>query len=258
MKMNVLVANDDGIEAQGIHELVKALGTLSDVKIYVCAPNRQRTASGHGITVSEPLFLKEESFEGAEKAYSCSGTPADCVKLGLRAFRALGIEIDLVYSGINHGANLGSDTVYSGTVSAAIEGVICGKRAIAISSCSHNPQHFESCMEIAARMIDIALETLDERTILNVNIPDLPASEIKGVRLGGLGERQYEDHFDPIRNEEGMIEYQYSGEALAYEGIETDLDVALHQHHYITITPLHHDLTNYSVLEMMKKHPLFQ
>ncbi|MEA4988332.1 MAG: 5'/3'-nucleotidase SurE [Anaerovorax sp.] len=255
--MNVLVANDDGIEAQGIQELVKALGVRDEIKIYVCAPDRQRTASGHGITVSEPLILKEWDFKGAEMAYSCSGTPADCVKLGLRAFRAMGIEMDLVYSGINHGANLGTDTLYSGTVSAAMEGVLCGKRSIAISSCSHQPKHFESCYDVAVSMLDIALESLDEHTILNVNIPDLPLSEIKGIQLGRLGEREYADHFHPIKNEEGIIHYQYSGEALAYEGLSDDVDVAAHEHNYITVTPLHHDLTNYSVLEEMKNHPIF-
>jgi len=255
--MNVLVANDDGIEAQGIRELVTALGRRSDVNIYLCAPDRQRTASGHGITVSEPLLLKEWDFEGVEKAYSCSGRPADCVKLGLRAFRALGIEMDLVYSGINHGANLGTDTLYSGTVSAAMEGVLCGKPSIAISSCSHHPKHFESCHEIAARMLDFALESLDEHSIVNVNIPDLPEAEIKGIRLGRLGEREYADHFNPIKNEGGTILYQYSGEALTYKGLSDDVDVAAHEQSYITVTPLQHDLTNYRILEEMKKHPLF-
>ncbi len=255
--MNVLVVNDDGIEAQGILELVKALALRDDITVYVCAPDRQRTASGHGITVSEPLILKEWDFEGAEKAYSCSGTPADCVKLGLRAFRAIGIEIDLVYSGINHGANLGTDTLYSGTVSAAMEGILCNKPSIAISCCSHEPKYFESCHEVAVRMVEVALKVLDRHSMLNVNVPDLPKAEIKGICLGRLGEREYSDEFHPIKNEGGTILYQYSGEVLPCEGLAEEVDVMAHEHDYITVTPLHHDLTNYKLLEEMKNNSIF-
>ena len=121
--MNILVANDDGIKARGIYELVRALSEKAD--IYVCAPDSQRSASGHGITVSKPITLEETEFDNAKLAFKISGTPADCVKIGMKILEQRNIKIDMVFSGINHGSNLGTDTLYSGTVSAAIEGTIC-------------------------------------------------------------------------------------------------------------------------------------
>ena len=118
--MNILLANDDGINAEGIRQLAKALRSLGDV--YVFAPDRQRSASSHALTIEKQLTIAREDFPGAKEAYSVDGTPADCVKLGIYALRDRGIDVDIVYSGINHGGNLGSDTMYSGTVSAAAEG----------------------------------------------------------------------------------------------------------------------------------------
>lgn len=244
---NILVTNDDGITARGIHALAEALNGIAN--IYVCAPDRQRTAAGHGITVSESLFLKEEPFLEAKKAYSCSGTPADCVKLGLRTYRTLGIEMDMVCSGINHGANLGTDVLYSGTVSAALEGVLCGLPAIAFSCCSHEAVHLESFQRLAPQICLVAAERMDKNTVLNVNVPDVPISEIRGLKFTKLGAREYEDDFDPKEDHSGKIYYTYSANAVIYEDLPEGVDVGEFQKGYITITPLHYDLTNHHLVE---------
>jgi len=244
---NIFVTNDDGITARGIHVLAKALSGIADV--YVCAPDRQRTAAGHGITVSEKLYVVEAPFEEAKKAYSCSGTPADCVKLGLEVFRSQGIEIDLVCSGINHGANLGTDVLYSGTVSAALEGVICGVPSIAFSSCSHQPEHLEVYDRFAAQVCRAVWGKLDNNTVLNVNAPDLPAEEIRGVKFVRQGIREYENTFDPAADEEGKTYYEYSSKPAVYEDLPADMDVMASQDHYITVTPLQYDLTNHRMID---------
>ena len=127
--MNILVSNDDGIKARGLAELTKALSKKGSV--YVCAPNSQRSASSHALSVNNEITMKKIDFDGATMAFEIGGTPADCVKLGLYVLRKMGIDIDIVYSGINHGGNLGTDTMYSGTVSAAAEGLFNGLPAVA-------------------------------------------------------------------------------------------------------------------------------
>ena len=147
--MNILLANDDGIDARGIHELADALKGLGD--LYISAPDSQRSASGHGITVSQPITVTETTFPGATGAFRMSGTPADCVKLGVKLLQKEGIKIDMVFSGINHGGNLGTDTLYSGTVSAALEGTICGIQSVAVSVNSHEVKTFEYAKILARR-----------------------------------------------------------------------------------------------------------
>lgn len=244
---NILVTNDDGIDARGIHVLAEALSGVAE--IYVCAPDRQRTASGHGITMAEKLFLTETPFHGAKQAYSCSGTPADCVKLGLRVFQSKGIRMDMVCSGINHGANLGTDVLYSGTVSAALEGIICGVPSIAFSSCSHEAEHLEIFETLAPHICETVHGKLDCHTVLNVNAPDLPAEAIKGLRFTRLGAREYEDDFQPLHDQQSGTYYAYASTAVVYEDLPEDVDVMGYQEGYITVTPLHYDLTNYALVQ---------
>src|SRR5665648_822209 len=139
-KMNILVANDDGIRAEGIYQLVRALSSVAD--IYVCAHDVHRSASGHSISIGVSLKIEEVQFENAKLALEISGTPADCVKLGLKILDKKGIKIDMVFSGINHGGNLGTDTLYSGSVSAPIECAFNGTTALAVSVKAHFPQGF--------------------------------------------------------------------------------------------------------------------
>ena len=183
--MNILVANDDGIQARGIKELAKALSQVATV--YVCAPESQRSASGHGITVSKPIIIEEDEFEYAEYALKISGTPADCVKIGMRSLEQKGIKVDMVFSGINHGGNLGTDTLYSGTVSAAMEGSLLGVPSVAVSVNSHEAEYFEYACELAVEAVKKAYDKMSPKTVLNINTPNLPKEEIKGLRFTTLG-----------------------------------------------------------------------
>ncbi|WP_027400430.1 5'/3'-nucleotidase SurE [Anaerovorax odorimutans] len=249
--MNILIANDDGIKAEGIKALVKALSSVAD--IYVCAPHTQRSACGHGITIGAPIFITEVSFPNATMALEISGTPADCVKLGLKVLSQKGIEIDMVYSGINHGGNLGTDTLYSGTVSAAIEGCICGLPSVAVSVNDHNPNYFDTACDLAVKVCKTAFEKMNSNTVLNINVPNLPNSEIKGVKITKLGAREYDEWFKPKKDEEGNVTYWYSGIPVIYEGLPDDLDVIAIQDNYASITPLHYDLTSYELVDEVKK-----
>lgn len=249
--MNILVANDDGIEARGIKELVKALSAKASV--YVCAPDGQRSASGHGITVSTHITAKEVEFEGAQLALKLSGTPADCVKLGMKILADRGIDIDMVFSGINHGGNLGTDVLYSGTVSAAIEGSICGVPSVAVSVNSHEAQHFEYACHLAVEALEKSKGRISPDTVLNINTPNLPREEIKGLKYTTLGNREYKEFFKPVDIGDGIKAYRYTGEPVVYEGLPDTIDVIAMQEGYATITPVHRDLTDYKMIEEIKK-----
>ena len=249
--MNILVANDDGIDARGIKELARALSQIANV--YVCAPDVQRSACGHGITIGGPITVNEVDFPNAKRAWKISGTPADCVKLGLRVLKEEGIKISMVCSGINHGGNLGTDTLYSGTVSAAIEGCICGLPSIAVSVNDHNPDHFSFACDLVVKTVKVARKKMDANTVLNINIPNLPEGEIKGTRITKLGEREYEEWFEPKEDKYGGLEYWYSGVPVIYKDLPGDIDVFATQEGYATITPLHYDLTSYKLFEEVKK-----
>ena len=249
--MNILVANDDGIEARGIKELVRALS--QEATVYVCAPDGQRSASGHGITVARYITVKEREFEGAEYAISTSGTPADCVKLGMSILSRKGIEIDMVYSGINHGGNMGTDVLYSGTVAAAVEGSVCGVPSVAVSVNSHEATHFECAARLAVDALKKSYGKLQPETVLNINTPDLPEEEIKGLRFTTLGKREYNEFFTPTEMEDGSTGYRYTGDPVIYEGLPDTLDVIAIQDGYASITPIHRDMTSYEMVEEIKR-----
>lgn len=249
--MNILVANDDGIDARGIKELARALSQIANV--YVCAPHTERSACGHGITIGGPLTVKETEFPNAKRAWEITGTPADCVKLGLKILQEEGIKIHMVCSGINHGANLGTDTLYSGTVSAAIEGNICGLPSIAVSIDDRDPKHFSYACDLVVKTVKIAKSKMGPKTVLNINVPHLPESEIKGTRVTKLGDREYEEWFEPKEDKYGGLEYWYSGVPVIYKDLPDDIDVFAVQEGYASITPLHYDLTSYELYEEVKE-----
>ncbi len=249
--MNLLLVNDDGINARGIHELAEALAP--DAAIYVCAPDGQRSASGHGITVSQYITVQEEKFECAEYALSTSGTPADCVKLGIEIFEKQGVKIDMVFSGINHGGNLGTDTLYSGTVSAAIEGSICGVPSAAVSVNSHQAEHFEYACHLAREVMNKAYGRFSPETVLNINTPNLPMEEIRGLRYTTLGNREYKNFFSLADMGDGKTGYRYTGEPVIYEDLPETIDVMAMQKGYASITPIHRDLTSYRMVEEVRK-----
>ncbi len=248
--MNILLTNDDGIEASGICALGMALKGEAD--IYVCAPHAQKSATGHGITVERPIEVEEAKFEGAAKAYATTGTPADCVKIGTKLLLDQGIKIDMVFSGINLGGNLGTDTLYSGTVSAAIEGSLCGIPSVAVSVNSHHATHFELACQLAVNACRKGFQKMDAKTVLNINTPDLPKDQIKGVKYTRLGAREYQEWFRPQIGETGKTQYWYEGNPVVYEGLPDDIDVISMQDGYASITPLQYDMTRYDFIEQVR------
>lgn len=244
---NVLVSNDDGIDSEGIRQLIKALSTVAN--IYVCAPEGERSASSHSITVRNPIVMEEIEVPYAKGAMRFSGTPADCVKMGIRFLREKDIHIDMVFSGINHGGNLGTDTLYSGTVAAAMEGVLCGVPGVAVSVDSHRPTHFDTACKLALDLFEKVKSGIPDGVVLSLNVPNLPADEIKGLRCARLGMRQYIEQFEETINQKGQTEYWYRGLPVIYNCDEVSNDVTAMQQRYATITPLKFDLTEVNYLE---------
>jgi len=271
-RQNILVVNDDGIDAAGIRKLAEALSEAGNV--YVCSPRSQQSACGHGITIGRPVYIEDVDFANAKQALAMEGTPADCVKFGLEVYRKRGIRIDMVFSGFNHGMNLGTDTLYSGTVSAAIEGALNGLPSAAMSICSNKsfhrtPDNFEAAMELAKKIAlsepfthkaDGGPKTRDvnfmneEHVILNVNIPDIPAADVKGTKVCPLSYRAYNEWFDSREDEEGRLGYYYSGKpwTAGKAGVD-DSDIIANELGYATITPLHFDLTDHRAMEGLRK-----
>lgn len=249
-KKNVLITNDDGINARGIMELVKAMSEVADV--YVCAPDGQRSAFSHAITTNGSIHIKEVEFDNAVMAFETSGTPVDCVKLGVRLLRARGIDIDMVYSGINQGSNLGTDTLYSGTVGAAIEGNVCGVPAVAVSVGSHEAVHFDYAGKLAVNAFRAAADKIPANMVLNINVPDLPENQVAGVKYTVLGDREYDESFSAEDAAKSEFDYKYSGVPLMYSELPDTLDVIAAQKGYATITPLQRDLTYYGKVEEIK------
>jgi 5'-nucleotidase len=249
--MNILVANDDGIQAEGIRNLVDALREVADV--YVCAPHVQRSGSGHAITIERTVTAEAVPFHGARKAIRLEGTPADCVKMGLQIYNDEGIVIDKVFSGINHGANMGTDTLYSGTVSAALEGSLCGLPSVAVSIDARNPVQYDTARELAIRAAQLDFSAIDAKMMLNINIPNLPKDKIRGVKVTNLGLREYNEWYEKITESDGTVGYRYSGYPVFYEGLGKDVnDVGAAQAGYATITPLHFDLTSYDLIDKLR------
>ncbi len=227
-----------------------------EAAIYVCAPHTQRSATGHGITVERPIEVEDAQFEGAARAYAITGTPADCVKIGMKILLDQGIKVDMVFSGINLGGNLGTDTLYSGTVSAAIEGSLCGVPSVAVSVNSHHATHFELACELAVNACRKGFPNMDAKTVLNINTPDLPKAQIKGVKYTRLGAREYQEWFRPQMGENGKTQYWYEGNPVVYEGLPDDIDVISMQEGYASITPLQYDMTRYDFMDQLKKWKL--
>lgn len=246
--MNILVTNDDGINAKGIKALVEAISDLGNV--YVVAPNSQKSACGHGITIHEPVMVNPVDFEGTKGAWAVSGTPADCVKLGVSML--IPDKINMVFSGINQGGNLGTDILYSGTVSGAIEGILLGIPSIAVSLDTHTGSNFNAAKKITRRVCkDMMIKDLERETLLNINVPYIPEEKIKGVQINKLGIRAYSESFQERQDPRGRAYYWYAGvPENVYSKEETD--VMAIENGYISITPIHFDLTNYRIINEIK------
>ncbi len=243
--MIILVSNDDGIHSEGLHALEAALRTVGE--IYTVAPDREQNAVSHALTLHRPLRIEEI----APRRFAVNGTPTDCVNLAVKGF--LPIRPQLVVSGINKGANLGDDITYSGTVSAAIEGSLLGIPSIAVSlMIKEKPFHFETAAEFTAILAgEVIAQGLPTDTLLNVNVPNLPASEIKGYRLARQGKRRYAETIDARVDPRGRKYYWIGGDDLGFDPDEGTDCVAVHEG-FISVTPLHVDLTNYRALQELR------
>jgi 5'-nucleotidase len=259
--MRLLISNDDGVYALGIRTLANTLAEAGHEVTVVC-PDRERSATGHGLTLHQPIRAEkiESIFHPSIPVWACSGTPSDCVKLALWAL--LDQPPHLVLSGINHGSNLGTDVLYSGTVSAAMEGVIEGIPSVALSLTSFASKEFQPAADFAAALVQqLAKHPLPELTLLNVNVPAVEQDEIRGAIVTRQGVRRYTDVFEKRVDPRGKIYYWLSGELL--EDVEdpdvpndAPTDVQAIRDNYITITPLHYNLTSPSGMKMAQEWTL--
>ncbi|MFO7274462.1 MAG: 5'/3'-nucleotidase SurE [Bacillota bacterium] len=251
----VLLTNDDGIFAPGIQALRARMEQIPGLEVWAVAPDRERSASGHAITMYRPLFPMRVDIPGAKApCFSVTGTPADSAKLAIEAL--LPRRPDLVISGINRGANLGTDIFYSGTVAAALEGPILGIPAIAVSLDTPNSAaatDYATAADFTAQLaLRVLEEGLPEGTLLNVNVPALPRSAIKGVRVTKVGRRVYRDQWVRRVHPRGQEYYWLAGE-LAEVSNDRESDVAAVEAGYISVTPVHLDLTRYDQIERLRQ-----
>lgn len=242
--MNILVTNDDGIRAPGIRALARSMARIGEV--FVVAPDREQSAVSHALTLHHPL----RAARLGENRHAVDGTPTDCVNLGIHAL--MPARPDLVVSGINRGANLGEDVTYSGTVSAAMEATLMRVPALAFSlACTGDDAHWDDAAEIALRVVRLTLSTgFPPDTLLNVNIPDLPLGEVAGVRVTTQGKRRYDgtiiDKIDP----RGRTYYWIGSDNLRFMDIAGS-DYWAVSRGFVSITPLHLDLTNHRILSAL-------
>jgi 5'-nucleotidase len=261
--MNVLLTNDDGIEADGLQALRRALVQLDDVRLAVIAPDGNRSAMARSITTRRPLWVAEVPFADGTVGYATDGTPVDCVRLASLGLIE-GFSADLVVAGINHGANLGDDITYSGTVAAALEGVVLGLPAIAVSQQSgaraldyrfDGGFDFEVAATFVARLVErIEQVPLPAKTLLNVNVPACPPA---GVEVTSLGKRIYRDELKLEREEEGRRRYWIYGSDPGFED-EPGTDLAAVDAGRVAVTPIHFDLTDRASLEALRGFDLQQ
>ena len=243
--MRILVTNDDGVHGRGFEHLVRALSVVGEV--YVVLPDQQRSSTSHALTLDKPLRIQK--LEG--KRFLVNGTPSDCVRLGI-----LGLmkeDVELVVAGINNGPNLGDDVSYSGTVGAALEGTLLEVPSFAISLVVTGGYHFEVAANFGRFLAErIIREGLPRNVYLNVNIPDLPREEIKGVEITRQGKRIYGKEIKERSDPRGQKYYWIAGENLS--GVsEEGTDIAAIEHNKISITPLSLDRTDYRVIESLKR-----
>ena len=244
----ILVTNDDSIHAYGIKALYHAMCQIGDVE--VVAPESEKSGVGHGITLITPLRARQHTGTDGFGGWAVNGTPADCVKLGVKEL--LSEKPDLVVSGINRGSNTATNTVYSGTVSAAIEAAILGIPAVAFSLTSFEKVDLGFAGEAAQLISQRVLERgLPADTVLNVNIPPASREEIKGYRITRQGRGRYDDSYDRRVDTMGQPYYWLAGTRVFLDE-EDDLDEVAIGDNYVSITPIHFDLTNTKMLASLK------
>ena len=247
--MRVLVSNDDGVDAPGIHALAKGLRDAGH-DVFMVAPDRDRSGASNSLTLDAPIRVVQLD----ERSWKVHGTPTDCVHVAITGMLdAIGIEPDIVVSGINNTANLGDDVIYSGTVAAAMEGRFLGLPAVAVSlvTADHKGLHYETAARAAVEIIArLRTDPLPANTILNVNVPDLPWAQVRGFETSRLGNRHRAEPCTPQQDPRGR-EWWWIGAAGEEQDAGPGTDFHAVRSGYIAISPIHVDLTRYQALEQV-------
>ncbi len=247
-KIKILLTNDDGIYADGIYSLHKELKKIGSV--VVVAPDSQRSSVGHGITLSNPVWVKKMRKLNRISGYGITGTPADCIKFALTVLMKK--KPDIIVSGINLGPNDGCSVFYSGTVAAAREGTLCGIPSVAISLNTFVNPDFSYAAKIAARIVKkVILEKIPKGTFLNVNVPNLNPKQIKGTKITKQGKIPIKTRFSKRKNFDKSSRYWMTGDIPKIEK-DSDIDTVAVNKGYVSVTPIQSDLTDYSMLSELK------
>ena len=248
-KPKILITNDDGIFAPGIYALWEAMQEVGQTM--VVAPDTEQSAVGHAITLSDPLRVEGIHRTGGFEGFAVSGTPADCAKIAIRSL--MDKKPDVLISGINRGANLGNNIIYSGTVSAATEGTMLGIPSVAISINSFNSDEFRGAKETAIKVVHYLINnTLPSGTLLNVNVPYCPPEEIKGIKVTRQGNQYFQDDFDQRKDPRGRTYYWMKGK-IVDDDQELYYDSKAVCDGYVSITPIHFQMTNESYFTKLEE-----
>lgn len=246
--MHILLTNDDGIYAPGIQTLYNALS--ADHQVTVIAPDRERSAVGHAITLHQPLRASRVTLNAHYRGFAVNGTPADCVKLGI--YEILETRPDLVVSGINPGANVGINVNYSGTVAAAKEAALFGLPALAASVHSREGRHFEDAARCVAALAEtVTRQGLPRGTFLNINIPDIPYEAIAGIRVSRQGNGVFPDSFEKRKDPRNRTYYWQGGDRQVFDP-DPDIDGCALEANFVSITPIKCDMTDYAAFEQLQ------
>jgi len=253
--MKILISNDDGMHAYGIATLAGKLSKNNEV--YIVAPDRERSAAGHSLTLHTPLRVDEiQPKYGAKRCWTTNGTPGDCVKIAINAILAKEEMPDIIITGINHGPNLGSDILYSGTVSCAMEGAVMGFPSIAVSTCglSFNEDSFEYTAEFVTKFLPKIKEIeFPKKTILNINVPGIPAKDITGIAITTLGTQMFTNEYEKRIDPRGKAYYWMAGELIT-EAKNDMTDINAIRWNKISITPITFEMTNKSIIPSLEEH----
>lgn len=243
MALNILISNDDGYEAKGIKVLKDVLKSLGH-NVYIVAPDKNQSATSHSLTLTVPLRIKEN----AKNEWITTGTPTDCVLLATHGL--IKDKIDLVFSGINHGPNMGEDVIYSGTVAAAMEGVMVGIPSVAVSMAGFTNLNFDSAYDAIPCVIDLISRMKKKNLLLNVNIPNVRPEKNRGIRITKLGSRVYADTLIKKRDPRGR-NYYWIGGALPSFKVKRGTDFEAVDMNCTSITPITIDLTDYKIMDQL-------
>ncbi len=248
-RLRILCTNDDGVHAAGLRLLAEVARDIGQVEIV--APDRQQSAASHSLTLHRPL----RATHTGDGEYVVDGTPTDCVLLAVN--QLLETPPDFVFSGVNHGPNMGEDVLYSGTVAAAMEGTIFGIRSVAVSFASSHDEHLPGYARVLRDLLGklVGRDDFPPETCFNINLPDRPAADVQGVRVTSLGRRVYADSLIRREDPSGKDYFWIGGGVLSWSGND-ESDFQAIENGYVSVTPLHLDLTNHGLLRQIRSWDL--